>query len=160
MSRDARFEDAGGHRPLRLKAESAEDLEVMSSLVQDAVGKIGDISWLPKKRRLILAMNRFRWEVHVGAPDDQAPAERVRSALSIDGVLKVRARGIDQSDKSRIFDLLALSFECGTDAGGTLTLTLAGGGEFSIEVECMDLMLTDMGEPWGARAGRAPNHDA
>ncbi|MDH3667158.1 MAG: DUF2948 family protein [Paracoccaceae bacterium] len=160
MSRDARFEEAGDERPLRLKAESAEDLEVISSLVQDAVGKAGDISWLPKQRRLILAMNRFRWEAHAGAPDGQAPAERVRSALSIDSVLKVRARGIDQSDKTRVYDLLALSFTPGTDAGGVVTLTLAGGSAFSVEVECLDLMLADIGEPWGAKAGRAPNHDA
>ena len=36
---DARFEDAA-ERPLRLKAETPEDLAVLSALLQDAVGKV------------------------------------------------------------------------------------------------------------------------
>ena len=59
---DARFEDAPlSDKPLRLKAESDDDLAVISSLLQDAVGKSGDIAWMPKKRRLVALVNRFRW---------------------------------------------------------------------------------------------------
>ena len=65
---DARFEDAPlSDRPLRLRAESADDVEVISSLVQDAVGKAGDIAWMPRKRRLVVLVNRFRWEDSAGA---------------------------------------------------------------------------------------------
>ncbi|PJN96013.1 DUF2948 domain-containing protein, partial [Amaricoccus sp. HAR-UPW-R2A-40] len=46
---DARFED-GAERPLRLRAETAEDLGVISALVQDAVAEVKDAAWTPKRR--------------------------------------------------------------------------------------------------------------
>ena len=49
MTEDARFEDAGG-RALRLQALDADDLKVVSSLVQDAVLPISEIKWQPRKR--------------------------------------------------------------------------------------------------------------
>ena len=48
--------------PLRLLAEDAEDLKVIAAALQDAVGKIGDISYEPGAQRLTLAFNRYRWE--------------------------------------------------------------------------------------------------
>ena len=90
---DARFEDAPlSDRPLRLRAESADDLAVISSLVQDAVGKAGDIAWMPKKRRLVVLVHRFRWEDSAGAAQAHRPFERVRSAVTGARMLKVAAR--------------------------------------------------------------------
>jgi hypothetical protein len=154
---DARFEDAPlSDAPLRLRAESTEDLAILSSLLQDAVGRAGDIAWLPRNRRLALLVNRFRWEN--GANVSGGPFERVRSAVSIESVLRVRARGLDPKDKARVYDLLAILFEPTEGCGGTLTLTLAGGAEIAAEVECLDLALADLTRPWPARAGKAPKH--
>ena len=81
-SKDARFEAAPlSDKPLRLKAETTEDLAVISSLVQDAVGKPGDVVWMARKRRLIVMLNRFRWEDSADALQSRRPFERVRSAL-------------------------------------------------------------------------------
>ena len=86
-STDARFEDAPlSDQPLRLKAESADDLAVISSLVQDAVGKASDIAWMPKKRRLVILTNRFRWENSVGAKRPALPFERVRRVHRVDRI--------------------------------------------------------------------------
>ena len=157
---DARFEEAGSGtaKPLRLKAESAEDLAVISSLLQDAVGKAGDVTWLSSERRLIVQLNRFRWEAHAEAASTKKPFERVRSALAIEGVGKVRARGLNPSEKDQVYDLLALIFAPGDDCDGTLTLTLAGGGEVAVEVECLDVSMSDLSAPWPARAQAAPDH--
>lgn len=156
-SEDARFEDAPlADRPLRLKAESVEDLAILSSLLQDAVGRTGDIGWLPRNRRLVLLVNRFRWEN--GVDGAEARPERVRSAVSVESVLRVRARGLDPRDKARVYDLLAILFEPGADGAGTLTLTLAGGAEIAADVECLDLALADLTRPWPAKAGKAPKH--
>ena len=158
---DARFEDAAAPRPpLRLKAESAEDLAIISSLVQDAVGKAGDIAWLPKKRRLVVLVNRFCWEDLAGAEQPSGPYERVRSAVTVESVLKVRARGLSPTDKEAVFDLLAIQYAPGEDCAGTLTLTLAGGAEVSVDVECLDLSLADLSQPWVAKAQAVPNHKA
>ncbi len=156
---DARFEDAPlADKPLRLKAESADDLAVISSLLQDAVGKTGDIAWMPKKRRLVALVNRFRWEDSTDAQKAQRPFERVRSAVTMESVLKVRARGLSPADKDQVYDLLAILFEPAEDCAGTLTLTLAGHAEIVLEVECLELTLADLTRPWEAKAGKAPEH--
>jgi hypothetical protein len=156
---DARFEDAPiSDKPLRLKAESADDLAVISSLMQDAVGKPGDIAWMPKKRRLVALVNRFRWEDSTDAAKANRPFERVRSALSVESVLKVRARGIDVADKNQVYELLALLFEPSEGCAGTLTLTLAGDAAISVEVECLEINLTDLTKPWEAKSSKTPDH--
>jgi len=156
---DARFSDAGPIRPLRLKAESAEDLMVISTLVQDAVGTAGDVAWMPRKHRLVVLVNRFRWENGLeGAGPSTHPYERVRSALTIESALGVRARGLDPADKGRVYELLALTFAPGEGCAGTLSLALAGGAELAVEVECLDVALADLSQPWAAKAGKAPKH--
>ena len=56
MTSDARFED-GVERPVRLIARTEEDLDVISALVQDAVGQTGEVSWMPKRRRFGMLLN-------------------------------------------------------------------------------------------------------
>jgi hypothetical protein len=156
---DARFEDAPiSDQPLRLRAETADDVAVISSLVQDAVGKAGDIAWMPKKRRLVVLVNRFRWEDSAGAERARRPFERVRSAVTVESVLKVRARGVGPADQDQVFDLLAITFAPAEGCAGTLTLTLAGGAEMAVEVECLELTLADLTRPWAAKSGKVPEH--
>ena len=47
---------------LRLLAEDAEDLAVISAAVQDAVVQVGDITYEPAAHKLTLAFNRFCWD--------------------------------------------------------------------------------------------------
>ena len=59
MSQDAKFED-GGERPLRLMAVDADDLQVVSSLIQDAVFPASEVQWLTAERRFAILLNRYR----------------------------------------------------------------------------------------------------
>lgn len=156
--RDATFTD----RPLRLAARSADDLAVISTLSQDAVGRAGEVSWMPRRRRLAILLNRFRWEDRAVAEREGRPFERVRSALLFDAVLAVRARGIDPSDREMPLSLLRIDFEPdeedGEGVGGRIVLSLAGGGEVALDVECVDACLLDLTRPWEAQSGRAPEH--
>lgn len=155
---DARFEDgASADTPLRLMIETEEDLKVASALLQDAVGTAGDVSWMPRRRRMALAVNRFRWEDREAADKQRRPYERVRSTLVIDSVLSVKTRGLDPSDTETTFALLGMAFEPGEDGAGRLVLQLAGDGDLALEVECLDLRLSDVSVPWVAKAG-APDH--
>ena len=70
------------HNGLRLIAETAEDLQVISAAIQDAVTKVRNIKYQAKKRRFSIELNRFRWE----AGEDERK-ERVRALLAFDGVL-------------------------------------------------------------------------
>lgn len=158
---DARFADIPANdRPLRLRAEDADDIPVVSALLQDAVGLAGEVAWMPRRRRLALVLNRFRWEDREAAGREGRPVERVRSVLLIDDVTRVRARGLDPQDKDTVFSILSLGFD-GTDApSGMLTLILAGDGDVAVEVECLSVTLADLTRPWAAPAGKAPEHPA
>lgn len=159
MTGDARFEDAGAGRPMRLRAESEEDLAVLSTLVQDAVTESGAAAWLPKRHRFTLLLNRFRWEDAEAARTQRRPFERVRSLLTIEGALRVRAQGVDPKARDTVLAVLALGFVAGEDGAGTLHVILAGDGAFAIDVEALDVTLTDVTRPYLARAGKAPAHD-
>lgn len=154
---DARFED-GGERPLRLAAETPEDLEVISALVQDAVGRSGDAAWLRGRRRFAVLLNRFRWEDRDRAEASGRPYERVRAMLIVEDVLRVRAAGMDPADPEQLFSLLAITFEPGEDGAGTVRMTLAGDGEIAIEVECLSIRLEDVTRPYIAPSRKAPKH--
>ncbi|WP_422033035.1 DUF2948 family protein [Roseovarius sp.] len=154
MSDDARFED-GREAPLNLGAFDLEDLQVLSSLVQDAVFPVTEMAWRPRERRFALLLNRFRWE---DAGRERHGAERVRSVLAVDHVLKVSSQGIDRGDKDTILSVLTVEFEPGEDGTGHVLLTLAGDGAIRLAVEALEVTLKDVTRPYKAPSGRAPDH--
>jgi hypothetical protein len=154
---DARFEDAT-ERPLRLKAETAEDVAVISALLQDAVGKVGDVVWMKGRRRLAVFLNRFRWEDRDAAARAGRPFERVRSALLIDGVMGVKAMGVSPHQKDQTVSLLSIGFEPGEQCSGVVRMILAGDGEIAIDVECLDISVADVTRPYVAPSRKAPEH--
>ena len=137
--------------PLRLLAQDAEDLAVMSAALQDAVAKVGDITFEPKARRLTVAFNRYRWE------RDGRAHERVRSGLQLGGVMAVRSRKLRRDAKGAVIELLALTFEPGEAPGGAVVFTFAGGGDLRAEVECLEAVLADVSTPWPTP--RTPVHE-
>ncbi|MFT3975217.1 MAG: DUF2948 family protein [Amaricoccus sp.] len=154
---DARFED-GVERPLRLRAESVDDLAVVSALLQDAVAETGEIAWARRRRRFTLLLNRFRWEDAEAARLQGRPFERVRTLLVFDDVLAARSEGVDPADKATVLALLSVGFEPGEDGAGRVRLVFAGDGEIALDVECLDATLTDVTRPYEALSGHAPSH--
>lgn len=136
--------------PLRLLAEDAEDLAVISAAMQDAVAKVGEITYEAKARRLTIGFNRYRWET--GGNE----SERVRSGLQLGGVLNVQTRKIQLGARDAVLDVLAVTFEPGEAPGGTVTISCAGGGDLRAVVECIDAILADVSEPWPTP--RTPKH--
>ncbi|MFO1202478.1 MAG: DUF2948 family protein [Tabrizicola sp.] len=155
---DAKFED-GGEEPLRLVAQDAEDLKVVSTLVQDAVLPVTELTYDAKRRRFGLLLNRFRWEDRVEAERVGRAYERVRSVMVIEDVLKAQTMGFDRSDKDLVLSLLSLDFAPGADGTGRLTFTLAGDGAIALDVEALDLRLDDVTRPYRAPSGKVPRHD-
>jgi DUF2948 family protein len=158
MSEDAKFED-GGERPLYLKALDAEDLQVLSALVQDAVLPMGEVRYDRSRRQFALLLNRFRWEDVPQAERRKRDFERVQSVLAIDDVMKVATSGIDPSDKDLVLSLLSVSFEPGKDGTGRVELTLAGDGAIALDVEAIDLTLKDVTRPYVAPSRHLPKHE-
>jgi len=136
--------------PLKLLAQDADDLAVVSAALQDAVAKIGDIRWDASARTLTLACNRFRWE------SGARKGERIRSALQLGDVTGVQARKLRRDAKGAVVELLSVAFEPGEAPGGAVLLTFAGGGDLKVSVDCLDVILADVSEPWSTP--RKPGH--
>ena len=154
---DARFEDAT-EAPLHLVARDAEDLAVLSALVQDAVFPITEMRWQAGRRRFGLLINRFRWEDRDAAERAGRRFERVQSLLVVDEALSVRTQGIDRQDRDMVLSRLSVTFEPGPDGTGRVILTLAGDGALALEVEALEVTLKDVTRPYAAPSGHAPGH--
>ena len=157
MSQDATFEE-GREAPLNLGALDADDLRVISSLVQDAVFPVVEMTWQASRRRFAVLLNRFRWEDEAAARLRGRAYERVRSLLVVDNVLRVASQGVDRSDKDVILSLLSVDFEPGEDGTGVVLLTLAGDGAIRLDVEALEVTLKDVTRPYQAPSGKAPHH--
>ena len=141
-------------KPLRLLAETAEDLEVISAAIQDSVVKAGNLKYESRRNRFALEINRYRWES--GAR--RGEGERVRSLLAFDGVLNVKTRAVTKVDPEMILSLLQVTFTPADEPpGGKLTLLFAGDGEIVLEVEVLDATLLDSDYVWPTR--RLPSHE-
>ncbi len=154
---DASFHD-GREAPLNLGAEDTDDLQVISTITQDAVFPITEMTWRPSERRFGLLLNRFRWEDKDAAAMRDRPFERVQSVLVFDSVLSVASQGIDRSDKDMVMSLLSVDFESTDDGAGQVMLTLAGDGAIRLTVEALDATLKDVTRPYQAPSGQAPHH--
>lgn len=140
---------------LKLLALDAEDLAVLSTYAQDAVMKVGDIAFVPKEGRFVIAMNRFIWE---RADDGQRRGyERRRAVLGFDRVKAVKSSCIRRDRPDAVLELLAVSFEPTDQPAGWVTLYFAGGGAIRLEVECVEARLADLGAAWATTA--KPRHD-
>ena len=154
---DARFTDADP-APLALMAQDAEDLAVISTLVQDSVLPVTEISYDMRQCQLALLLNRFRWEDAEQARRESRPYERVRAVLLVSDVQRVRSDGIDRGDSDLVLELLTLRWLPGEDGTGQLLLEFAGDGTLAVDAECLNVELRDVTRPYVAPSRRAPEH--
>jgi Protein of unknown function (DUF2948) len=143
---------------LKLIAFDAEDLDVISAHLQDAILKAGDMSYLPKEKRFVAVLNRFDWSLALESGVKRTALRRRQTALRFERVLKAQYTGIDLAHTDATLSLLALRFEPAgpEDPAGAVVLYFSGSGAVRLEVECIEAEMKDLGPAWRAR--RRPNH--
>lgn len=132
--------------PLHLLAEDADDLQIISAALQDAILRPVDIRWEKEARRLTVVLSRFCWE---------CGGTRVMTAMQFGDVEAVKSRRLPRAPETAL-ELLALDFLPTEAPGGQVMMMFAGGGDLRIDVECLDAVLTDLSERWPARM--SPTH--
>lgn len=144
---------------LRLKAETLDDLIILSSLLQDAVCRAGELAYLPEKRRFALVANRCRWEGEADGnyreTDESGCFERVRCGVRFENVLAAKARRIPRRKKNQVLELLAVEGER-RKKGFRFHLLFAGGAALRLDAEVVEAYLEDLTGPWPAK--RKPEH--
>ncbi len=136
---------------LKLRAEDAEDLAVLSACVQDALVPLSDMAYLPDENRFVFVANRFRWEAKGDAR--RTHFERVLCGVCFENVVGVRRRGIAEDRRSGFLNLLAMDLaEDNGDCGGpVIQLTFAGVAAIRLETRGLLCHLEDLGESWPTR---------
>ena len=126
-----------------------EDLEIVSTHLQDAVVKVSDVLWRPNENRLVVALNRFDWE---SAQAEKPEYRRRRAALRFERVLSCKSLNVDPAGKDDVLNLLAVEFAETDEPSGIVTLIFSGGAALRLDVECLEAELADLGPTWTTAA--------
>jgi hypothetical protein len=137
---------------LKLRAEDAEDLAIISACLQDALVSVRDLAYVPENRTFVLVANRFRWEGGLRPAADEAGHQRILCGVTFSEVTAASYSGFRRSEGSRILSLLAIRGE-----NGTTLLEFSGGAAIRLEVARIRCHATDIGEPWPTQW--QPRHD-
>lgn len=140
---------------LKLIALDAEDLAILAAHLQDAIGSVGEMTYIPRERRFVALMNRFDWASVLRDP--KAPPARRKTALRIERVLGAQVQGIDPKAQSSTVNLLTVQFELSAEPAGVMTLICAGDKAIRLRVECIEVQLEDLDAAW--TVGTVPQHD-
>jgi hypothetical protein len=141
--------------PLRLRAEDAEDLAVISACLQDALVSVRDLAYDRDTRSFMLVANRFRWECGGDQMSGKPPFERTLCGLAFDAIDGVAYRGFHRTEEDRILCLLAIR-PTPDGGGGGIDLEFAAGATVRLKTTGTRCRLRDLGEPWPTQW--APEH--
>jgi hypothetical protein len=139
--------------PVKFVALDRDDLEVVSTHLQDALVKVADVMWRPQEKRLVIGLDRFDW---LSAEGERPELRRCRAALRFERVTCCKCRSVNPHGKDDVLNLLAVEFSETNTPAGVVTLTFSGGGALRLEVECLEVELADLGPSWPAE--RRPVH--
>jgi len=147
-------DDAGA--ALKLRAEDADDLAVLSACLQDAIVPVRDLAYVPDQKIFIFVANRFRWES--GSRPEAGERQRILCAVTFSAVAGVSYRGFRRSDEDRILALLAIRAEAESVGATAILLEFSGDAAIRLEVARIQCRAKDLGEPWPTPWH--PRHDA
>src|SRR6516225_2266353 len=93
---------------LKLRAEDADDLAVISACLQDALVAVRDLAFVPEDRTFLMVANRFRWERASRSARGEAGYQRTLCGIAFGAVVGVSYHGFRRSEGARILSLLAI----------------------------------------------------
>ncbi|HUY68638.1 MAG TPA: DUF2948 family protein [Alphaproteobacteria bacterium] len=143
-------------KPLKLKAKDAEDLQVVSAVLQDSIAPVCDMAFRPGEKDFVMVVQRFCCE----DAEPGACPERVRCAVHVTGVASAQIQGLDLDRREDMLELLAVMPEDAAVAVATaqagaeqsphksLQFVFAGGGKIRLALGDWSLIIEDFGERW------------
>jgi hypothetical protein len=141
---------------LKLRAEDADDLAVISACLQDSLVAVRDLAFIPQDRMFLMVANRFRWEGTV-RQERGADYQRILCGITFGAVAGVSYIGFRRNEDDRILSLLTI--RPGKDGEGlALRLEFSGSAAIRLDVARILCHAQDLGEPWPTQW--QPRHDA
>jgi hypothetical protein len=151
--------------PLRVRVEGMEDLEVLASMLQDALIPISEITFQFESGRFLLVAQRFCWErvgitrpttscksnmSHVGSAIEDS-MQRIVCAITVEGVELVQVQSLDLMNRSQILNFLTFQFN-----GSHLDLLFSENKTIRLIVKRLSVFAEDIGQPWPT--SQRPDH--
>ena len=134
---------------LKLLGKHQEDLKIISAYLQDSIIIVKDIVFLKQNRTFIMIVNRFMWEnVEKGVFRQN---KRIRCAVKFEEVIKVESKNINQKNKNKPLECLAIKCSSIIDEVYKIKIFFAGDCIITIISEVIEVALHDLGKPWNVK---------
>ena len=138
-----------GKNKLKLIGKNQEDLKVISAYSQDSIVTVKDMIFLEKNKIFIMIINRFMWEdidekIH-------KRSKRIRCAIKFEGILKVKSKKINQKNKKKRLECLAIECNEILNNNNEINFFFAGGGVITLISESIEAIMRDLGEAWSVK---------
>ena len=134
---------------LKLSGKNQEDLKVISAYLQDSILIVKDIVFLKQNRTFVMIVNRFMWEdAEKGVFRKN---KRIRCAVKFEEVIKVESKNINQKNKNKPLECLAIKCSSIFDETYKIKIFFAGNSIITIISEVIEVALQDLGKPWNVK---------
>jgi len=134
---------------LKLLGKNQEDLKIISAYLQDSILIVKDIVFLKQNRTFIMIVNRFMWEDAEKGVFRQN--KRIRCAVKFEEVIKVECKNINQKNKIKPLECLAIKCSSIFDEIYKINIFFAGNSIITIISEVIEVALHDLGKPWNVK---------
>ena len=139
---------------LKLIGKNIEDLKTISAYCQDSIVKIKDIVYLKENKIFIMMLSRFMWEdIEKGVFRNY---KRIKSVLKFNFIENVLAKNINQQQKNRNLELLAIKSNYNQNNLYDTSLIFSGNNIILLKSEEIDVMLDDQEYFWEVK--HSPKH--
>ena len=135
-----------GKNNLKLIGRNQEDLKVISAYSQDSIVAVKDMIFLEKNKIFVMIINRFMWEDIKKGIHKQS--KRIRCAIKFEGILKVKSKKINQKNRNKLLECLAINCNEILSKNYEIIFFFAGGGIITLISESIEVVMKDLGESW------------
>ena len=139
---------------LKLLGKNQEDLKIISAYLQDSILIVKDIVFLKQNRTFVMIVNRFMWEDAEKGIFRQN--KRIRCAVKFEEVVKVKSKNINQKNKNKPLECLAIKCSSIFDEIYKINIFFAGNSIITIISEVIEVIMQDLDKPWNVK--HIPTH--
>ena len=134
---------------LKLIGKNQEDLKVISAYSQDSIVNVKDMVFLKENRTFVMIANRYMWEdVEKGVFRQN---RRIRCAIKFEEVLAVKSKNINQKNKNKPLEFLAIECNLIADNNYDIIFFFSGDGVITLISEAIEVVMHDLGKPWNVK---------
>ena len=139
---------------LKLIGKNIEDLKTNSAYCQDSIIKIRDLIYLKKNKLFIMMLSRYMWEdVEIGVFRNY---KRIKSVLKFNFIESAVAKNINQKQKTRNIELLAIKPKINQENRYDINLIFSGNSIMLLKSEEIDVTIDDQEYYWQVK--HSPKH--